>query len=23
MQVFEDAICNWQKSTHCFVAFRG
>lgn len=23
MQVFEDAICNWQKSTHKFVAFRG
>lgn len=23
MQVFEDAICNWQKSTHVFKAFRG
>lgn len=23
MQVMEDAICNWQKSTHKFVPFRG
>jgi hypothetical protein len=23
MQVLEDALCNWQKSPHNFVAFRG
>ena len=23
MQVLEDALCNWQKSPHVFVPFRG
>ncbi|HEL3181859.1 TPA: hypothetical protein UME25_004033, partial [Stenotrophomonas maltophilia] len=23
MQVFEDALCNWQKSPNKFVSYRG
>ena len=23
MQVLEDSLCNWQKSPHRFVRFRG
>ena len=23
MQALEDALCNWQKSPHSFISFRG